>query len=146
MLSTLLRPRVGRLTVLYDEDCGFCLWTVRQLRTLDRERRLEMVPLGHATRHPRRPDIAEVAAGHDLRRSIHVLRDDGEVRRGGRAMLEILDALPGGWLLRPWAVLPGVAPAVDVAYRQIAARRAILSRVVGRASAAACDRPHGRGE
>jgi predicted DCC family thiol-disulfide oxidoreductase YuxK len=145
MLVTLLRPRVERLTVLYDEDCGFCLWTVRQLRTLDRERRLEMMPLGHATHHPRRPDVALVAAGHDLRRSIHVLRDDGEVRQGGRAMLEILDVLPGGWLLRPWTLLPGVAPAVDAAYRLIAARRALLSRVVARASAAPCDLPHERG-
>jgi predicted DCC family thiol-disulfide oxidoreductase YuxK len=140
MSATLFRPRARRLTVLYDDECGLCTWTARQLRSLDRRRRLEFVPLQHAAQHPERPDVAAVAEAHDLRRSIHVLRGDGAVRAGGRAMLEIIDALPGGWLLRPWAALPGVEQAVDGAYRQIARHRAPIGRLLIRGGTApTCD-------
>ena len=45
-------------------------------------------------------------------------------------MLEILDVLPGGWLLRPWRSLPGVRPIVHAAYRLVANRRALASRLL----------------
>lgn len=140
MAASLFRPQVERLTVLYDADCAFCTWTVGQLRSLDRAGRLEMLPLQHVADHPDRPEIADAAARRDLRRSIHVVRDDGGVREGGGAMLEILDALPGGWLLRPWAALPGVERVVDTAYRALARRRSSLGRLLARRTGApACD-------
>ncbi|CAN5577558.1 hypothetical protein BH23CHL6_BH23CHL6_11380 [soil metagenome] len=131
--SLFARP-ARQLTVLYDGDCGFCTWTVHQLTSLDRHRRLEFVPLQHAADHPDRPEIAELARRRDLARSLHVVRADGLVDDGGGAMLEILDVLPGGWLLRPWRVLPGVRPTVDAAYRLVADRRALASRLLRRAT------------
>jgi len=116
--------------VLYDEDCGFCRWSAAQLRALDRRRRLELVPLQHAAAHPARPELAALAGARDLRAQIHVLRHDGSVRAGGGAMLEILDALPGGWLLRPWQLLPGVEAIVDAGYRWVAARRDTFGRLL----------------
>lgn len=145
MAASLFRPQVERLTVLYDADCAFCTWTVGQLRSLDRDGRLEMVPLQHVADHVERPDITHVAANRDLKRSIHVVRDDGRVRQGGGAMLEILDALPGGWLLRPWAQLPGVEHVVDAGYRALARRRSTLGRLLaGRAGTPVCDVVPGR--
>jgi predicted DCC family thiol-disulfide oxidoreductase YuxK len=138
---TLLEPPVERLTVLYDDDCGFCRWSAGQLRALDRHRRLELVPLQHATDHPDRPDLARLARSHDLAGAIHVLRPDGETRAGGGAMLEIIDALPGGWLLRPWALLPGIEAVVDFGYRLVADRRSHVSAWLGRTGTEvlACD-------
>ena len=118
--------------MLYDADCGFCRWSVEQLRGLDRARRLEPVPLQHAAAHPERPDLARVAAAYDLREQIHVVRPDGAVRAGGGAMLEILDALPGGRLLRPWTRLPGVEAIVDVGYRAVARRRQLFGELLAR--------------
>jgi predicted DCC family thiol-disulfide oxidoreductase YuxK len=141
MAGSLSAPQQARLTVLYDEDCGLCRWTVDQLRGIDRRRRLEFVPLQHAAEHPERPDLARLAANSPLEESLHVLRTDGRVRRGGGAMLEILDALPGGWLLRPWAVLPGVEPVVDALYGHVARNRGTIGRLLARTrrGAAACD-------
>lgn len=134
--SSLTRPVVERLTVLYDADCGFCCWSVAQLAALDRRRRLEYVPLQHAADHPERPALVELASAHDLREVIHVVRPDGAVRAGGGAMLEILDALPAGWLLRPWARLPGIEAIVDRAYRWVARRRSLFSRLLSRSGTA----------
>jgi predicted DCC family thiol-disulfide oxidoreductase YuxK len=127
--------------VLYDADCGFCTWSAAQLRRMDRARRLELVPLQHAAAHPERPELAALAARSDLREVIHVVRPDGRVRAGGGAMLELLDALPGGWLLRPWALLPGVERLVDMAYRFVARRRGLFSELLARSGRAlpACD-------
>lgn len=141
MAHTLSAARARRLTVLYDDDCGLCRWTVVQLRSLDRHGRLEFVPLQHAAAHPERPDLVRLAQTHALAQSIHVARPDGRVRRGGGAMLELLDALPGGWLLRPWAMLPGVERVVDLSYRLLARNTAGIGRLMARTgrAAAACD-------
>lgn len=129
-----------RITVLYDRDCASCAWTMRQLRSLDRRRHLEWVPLQLASTRPDRPDLAAVAQGHSLERAIHVVLPDGGVRAGGRAMLEILAVMPGGWLLRPWMRLPGVASLSEVVYRRIAAHRDAWGRLVQRdRGVSACD-------
>lgn len=135
-------PRSGNtadLTVLFDRDCGFCNWTVRQLRALDRDGRLSYVSLQAAASTPDRPDLAAVAASYPLSESIHVVRRDGTVEARGRAMLAILDALPGAWLLRPWMRLPGLSRLADALYDPMAANRLALGRLVARDDPAACD-------
>lgn len=127
------------LTVLFDRDCGFCNWTVRQLRGLDRHRRLSYVPLQSAHSLPARPDLAAVAATYPLAQAIHVVRRDGTVHSRGRAMLAILDALPGARLVRPWTRLPGVARLADALYDPLAAHRGALGRLVAGRDLAACD-------
>lgn len=127
------------LVVLFDRDCGFCNWTVRQLRGLDRERRLRYVSLQSAASVPDRPDLAQVAATYPLADSIHVVRPDGTVESRGRAMLAILDALPGAWLLRPWTRFPGVSRLADALYDPLAANRQILGRLVAGDDPAVCE-------
>jgi predicted DCC family thiol-disulfide oxidoreductase YuxK len=102
--------RMNRLTVLYDDDCGVCRETIRQLRRWDREDRFEFLPLAQAASSGR-PLLERLAAEGHLPDAIHVVDEStGSVVSGGHAALAILDALPGGWLLRPWAVLPPHGP------------------------------------
>lgn len=119
------------LTVLYDRDCAFCAWTVRQLRGMDRHRRLRFVPLQEAGSVPGRPDLARVATERRLLEEIHVVAADGSVQTGGRAMAAVLLALPGGWLLRPWLALPGAGALLDGVYRIVADNRHRLAPLVG---------------
>lgn len=119
-----------RTTVLYDGDCGFCIWVMRELRRLDRRRLLTWVPLQMASMRADRPDLAAVAKARPLEREIHVVLPDGSVRTGGRAMLEILQLMPGGWLLRTWTRLPGAVSLTELAYRHVAAHRHALGRLV----------------
>ncbi len=133
------RPGPAELTVLFDRDCGFCTWTVRQLRDLDRNGRLSYVALQAATTLPDRPDLAAVAATYPLAEAIHVVRRDGTVAARGRAMLAILDVLPGAWLVRPWTRLPGVARLADALYDPLAAHRQVLGRLVAKGDPALCD-------
>lgn len=128
----LLEPRTSRLTVLYDGDCGFCKLTVDVLARLDLERRLELVPLQHAEHHPQRPELARLSRELPLSRTIHVRRADGRIDAGGGAVLEILDALPLGWLFRPWRLVPGLPWLLDQGYQLVADNRGAISKLVNR--------------
>ncbi|MGA3030597.1 MAG: DUF393 domain-containing protein [Candidatus Limnocylindrales bacterium] len=124
-------PGPGSLTVLYDGDCGVCCETVRQLRRWDRVGRFEFMPL-QAAAGSGRPLLTELAAQGHLGDAVHVVDEStGHVVSGGHAALAILDALPGGWLLRPWASLPPTAAAADVVYRVAARHRDRLAWVMG---------------
>lgn len=125
------------LIVLYDRDCASCAWTVRQLRSMDRHGQLEFVPLQEAGSMPDRPELARIAAEHRLLEEIHVVAADGSVRAGGRAMAAVVQALPGGWLLRPWLALPGAGALLDLVYRVVADNRHRLARLVGAGGASA---------
>lgn len=129
---SLLEQRPRHLTVLYDGDCSFCSLTVDVLRELDLEGRLEFVPLQHAQRHPDRPDLAEVSRRYPLAQSIHVLDEEGGVSAGGEAVLEILEALPVGWLFRPWWFVPGLPAVLEAGYEAVAGRRGTLGRWIAR--------------
>lgn len=122
-----LRPR---LTVLFDGECPFCRWTVRQVRLLDRGRRLEFVALQVAGLRSDRPELATVAASRALEAALHVVLPDGRVESGGSAILEILFVLPGGFLFRPWPFIPGVPSALERGYRWVADRRSLLAKAL----------------
>lgn len=120
----------SRLVVLYDSDCPFCRWTVRQLRLLDLGRRLEFVPLHTDNTDPDRPGLAALLADRPLEQALHVVLPSGRIEAGGRALLEILFVLPGGVLFRPWPLIPGLPEALDAGYRWVAAHRSLLARLL----------------
>ena len=139
----------GPLTVVYDDDCGVCRDTIKQLSRWDREDRFEFMPLQQAASSGR-PLLERLAAEGHLPDAIHVVDEtSGRVVSGGHAALAILDALPGGWLLRPWAALPPTAQAVDVVYRVAARHRDRLAWLMGMRDDVSCQvRPaahHGHG-
>ncbi len=137
----------GPLTVLFDDDCGVCRETVRHLRRWDHEGRFEFMPLQEAA-HSGRPFLEQLAAQGHLGDAVHVVDEAAErVVSGGHAALAILDALPGGWLLRPWAILPPTAAAADVVYRVAVRHRDRLSWLVGMRDDVPCPvRPAPRAE
>jgi predicted DCC family thiol-disulfide oxidoreductase YuxK len=131
-------PGNGLLTVIYDDDCGVCRETVHRLRRWDHESRLEFMPL-HSAASSGRPLLAKLAAAGHLGDAIHVVDEaTGRVVSGGHAALAILDALPGGWLLRPWAVLPPTAAAADVVYRVAVRHRDRLAWLMGMRDEVSC--------
>jgi predicted DCC family thiol-disulfide oxidoreductase YuxK len=128
----------GPLTVLYDSDCGLCRNTVRQLRRWDHEDRLVFIPLQSAATCGR-PRIEALASQGHLGDAVHVIDEStGRVVSGGHAALAILDALPGGWLLRPWASLPPTAAAADVVYRVAARHRDAVAWLTGMRNEVSC--------
>lgn len=139
MIQRAATPPDEVISVLFDRDCGFCQWTVRQLRGMDRHDRMRFIALQNASSGAAGADLADVARAYPLDRAIHVVSADGTVHAGGRAMLRILDALPGGRLLRPWVTLPGAADLVDLVYMVVARNRNGLGRLVaGSDEAPAC--------
>jgi len=125
-------PRPDRhLVVLYDGDCAFCTASVRSLRRWDRDRRIDLVALQAAAASPD-PIVRAAAETYPLRTALHVIdRRTGDVSAGGRAILAIVDVLPGGPLLLPWATLPPTAAVADLVYGVVSDRRQDLGWAVG---------------
>lgn len=126
--------RVGRdgsrLTILYDRDCGICGSTARTLRRWDRRGRFRLLALQDVPVSGD-PRLTAVAERYALRDELHAVDDAGSVAAGGDAALAIIDALPGGWLLRPWAALPPVRSFVRAAYDAVARDRRRIGEWLG---------------
>lgn len=111
------------MIVLYDEDCGFCRWTVAWALRRDRDHVLEIAPIQSPTGDTL---LGGVDPGERLR-AAHVVHDDGRRESGGAAVREVLDALPSAHPLARLASIP-------IVYRLAARHRRRLSRLVpGRA-------------
>jgi predicted DCC family thiol-disulfide oxidoreductase YuxK len=116
----------GRLTVLFDADCGFCSRTAEVLRRLDRHRGLELIAVQRA--HLVRPDAPPEAR---LLETIHVRDAGGTWATGGAAWVRIAAAVP--WL-RPLSLVarvPLLDRLVEPVYRLVARNRHLLSRAFG---------------
>lgn len=120
----------SRLTILYDRDCGICGLTARTLRRWDRDSRFETMPLQVAAASGD-PRLVDVAATHALADELHVVDAAGRVATGGDAALAIVDALPGGWVLRPWSALAPFRSLVRAGYAAIARNRRAIGRWLG---------------
>lgn len=125
------RPRL-----YYDEDCGFCRWTLAWVLRWDRRRRLRPVPIESPEGDRELGDLGEARL-----ESWHLVRD-GERWSGGRAFAPLLDELPGGRVLAPvarrleWLLMPG--------YRWVANHRDRLSNLVPAGSKRRADARLGR--
>ena len=117
-------PDGHRATVLYDEDCGFCRWTLAKVLAWDRPRRLRPEPI-------QSPEGERLLAGmpeEERLASWHLVGSDGVVRSGGAALAPLLAMLPRGQRL---AGLAERAPRlVDRAYDWVATHRSLLGKPV----------------
>ena len=92
---------------------------------------MEFVPLSAAAGSGR-PILERLATEGHLGDSLHVIDEtDGQVLTGGQAALALLDALPGGWLLRPWTSLPPTGQVADTVYRVASRHRDRLAWLMG---------------
>jgi predicted DCC family thiol-disulfide oxidoreductase YuxK len=117
------------LLVLYDSECGFCVWALGLLLRWDRAQALRPVPI-------QSEEGARVLAGMPAEsrlESWHLADHDGRLLcSAGAALAPALEVLPGG---RPAAALVRAAPLLsERAYRWIADHRAPLASLLsGRA-------------
>lgn len=111
--------------ILYDDDCGFCKWTLDKILAWDRHRRLRPVAIQSdegATL------LASVAEERRLD-SWHLILPSGEVRSAGAAAAPLVELLPAG---RPLAAIFRAFPrSTERAYRAVANNRGRLARIVG---------------
>ena len=116
---------IERVTVLYDEACGFCRWSAAKLRTWDRRGLLGFEPLGSDAAGAILDDLdRETRLG-----SWHLATSDGRVYSRGAAVPELLRRLPGGRVPAAAArLMPGTT---DRTYRILAANRGRLGQLIG---------------
>jgi predicted DCC family thiol-disulfide oxidoreductase YuxK len=137
-LDLVLRA-MGKNVVLYDEDCGFCRWSVTKIMAQDSRDRLRAVPL-------QGPDADELLGGMDQRRKMsswHLVTEDGAIYSGGAAAVPLFDLLPHTRFLSIFAAaFPGFTQLV---YEAIARNREILARLVGEEACAVDPRSVARG-
>jgi predicted DCC family thiol-disulfide oxidoreductase YuxK len=111
--------------VLYDDDCGFCKWSLDKILAWDRRRRLRPVAIqsdeGQAL-------LAEIPEAERLD-SWHLVLPSGEVRSAGEAAEPLARLLPAA---RPLAGLFRAFPGItNRAYRFVADHRDRFARLVG---------------
>lgn len=123
-----------RITVFYDQDCGFCRWSLGLLLAWDRKHRLRPATIQGSE--------GEAALSHlgpeERLASAHVLLPDGRVFSGGAAFEHVAPVLPAG---APFAALarrlPGVARR---SYAAVAGRRNAIGPRLPRRWIAASER------
>lgn len=112
--------RRAPVTVLYDEDCGFCKVCVGALLRWDRRGRVRPAsiqgPEGDAL-------LASLAPSERLR-SAHLVTADGTLLSGGAAAPELFRQLPAG---RPLARLAAtLMPLTKAVYRLLTRLRSVI--------------------
>jgi len=111
-------------TVLYDQDCGFCKWSLDKILAWDRSRKLR--PVSIQSEEGQRL-LASVPEERRLD-SWHLVEPSRAVRSAGDAAAPLLDLMPGG---RPFAGIARTLPGpTDRAYRAVAGNRERLARLL----------------
>jgi predicted DCC family thiol-disulfide oxidoreductase YuxK len=114
-----------RRTVIFDVDCGICLWTARLLKRLDPYRRLTFVGNDAVGEFPQGV-TAELA-----QRSVVVVDSKGRVHVEERAVFEVGKALPFGVVPLFWLAVPGLSLLGRALYRAVAENRIAISGFFG---------------
>lgn len=115
------RPQAS---ILYDRDCGFCIWSLDKILAWDRRRRLRPV----AIQSEEGQDLLASVPAAERLDSWHLVLASGALRSGGAAAPGLAELLPGG---RPLAgVLRAFPGATERAYRIVADHRAGFARLL----------------
>ncbi len=113
-------------TVVFDGGCGICFQTVRMLARLDGGRHLTFIASDDRRRLP--ADLPDELLAWTI-----VVIDPETGRRFTRAsaFAQILDSLPGGFLLALAMRLPGIKQAAGWIYDLVARNRTAISAALG---------------
>lgn len=119
------RRESRRKTVIYDADCGICLWLSRLAKRLDPFERLTFLANDEVERFPSgaSPELVE--------RTLVVVDAKGRVYTQEQAVRAALFALPFGFLLGVWLLVPGIKQLARFAYDKVAENRTRLSVACG---------------
>jgi predicted DCC family thiol-disulfide oxidoreductase YuxK len=127
--------------LLYDSDCGICLALAGFLARRVVPSRLGLVPLTEAATVPR---VGRLVEGRPLATTIHFVRGDDTILTGARAVLAAVRLVPR-WRYLAIALDNRAGHAVlEPLYRQIAAHRRRIGRLLG--LPVACPLPPRKGE
>ena len=111
--------------ILYDEDCGFCRWSLSKILDWDRGKRLRPVALQSEEADEYLGDMHQ---GRKMA-SWHLVDPEGTVWSAGAAAAPLFRLLPGGGLL---ALIAAAVPGfTEWLYRLIAGNRELLARFIG---------------
>ena len=114
-----------QLPILYDDDCGFCKWSLNKILAWDRRGRLRPVAIQSDEGQVL---LADVPANRRLD-SWHLVLPSGEVRSAGAAAAPLARLLPfGGPLAFMFERFPRIT---DSAYRSVAGNRDRFARALG---------------
>jgi predicted DCC family thiol-disulfide oxidoreductase YuxK len=117
--------RIERAVILFDDDCGFCRWSLFKILAWDRYSRL--VPV--ALQSPEADDLLKAMDPDQKMASWHLIARDGRTYSGGEAVSHLARLLPVG---APIASLAGAFPrTTDRVYRWMSRHRDLLGRTVG---------------
>ena len=118
-----MRP-AGQNVLLYDEDCGFCRWSLDKILAWDHARRLRAVPI----QSEEGARLLAPISPHARLDSWHLLRADGKLFSAGAAAEHLARLLPGG---RPLATVFAAFPgATERAYAFTARHRDQLAQLL----------------
>jgi predicted DCC family thiol-disulfide oxidoreductase YuxK len=115
-----VRPKA---IVIYDDDCGFCRWSLALLLTWDRRGNLQPLALGTAEADRLLADL-----GPEERQASWHLILDGRRHSAGAALAPALRLRPAGRF--PAAAFDRFPAATERAYRWVADHRRALGRFV----------------
>lgn len=114
-----------KIKVIFDADCGICLFTCRLLKRLDPWQVITFVGNDELEKLPPGLDPKQYET------SAVVVDSAGRIFIEERAVRRALLALPGGILLAAWLYLPGVSQLTRLAYRPFARNRHHVSAFFG---------------
>ncbi|MDI1477100.1 DCC1-like thiol-disulfide oxidoreductase family protein [Polyangium sp. y55x31] len=126
-------------SVVYDEDCGVCLWLARLAKRLDAHHHLtfqgngDLAALlrGKADGTIEKVDLPEGITEELVQNTIVVVDAKGTVFTRSHGIAEIVRALPLGRPLAFVMRLPGISNLLDLFYDAFAKRRADISVLLG---------------
>jgi predicted DCC family thiol-disulfide oxidoreductase YuxK len=118
------RSVAERALVLYDADCGVCVWLLSIVLRCDRAERLRSLAL----QRPQADDLLVDLTPAERIASWHLISPTGARHSGGAALAPLLALLPHG--RAPAAALAHVPGVTDRGYRWIAEHRAQLAKLV----------------
>jgi acetyl esterase len=128
-------------TLIYDGDCGICVATATWLGRRVPPRRLALLAIAETSQDPR---IARIVDGRPLTTTIHFVRPDETVLTGARAVLAAGRQVPH-WRFVAGLVDNRVGHALlEPLYRQIAAHRRRIGRMLGLPQVCPLPRPEDR--
>jgi predicted DCC family thiol-disulfide oxidoreductase YuxK len=119
--------------VLYDDDCGFCRWSMAWALRHDAGKRLIAVPI----QSPLGAELLAELDEHERLRSAHVIDEHGARRSGGAAAADVLSALAA---TRALGRIAKRAPApMSLLYGFVASHRHGFGRFVGESARRSAD-------
>ena len=110
--------------LIYDGNCGFCIYWVDIWKNKTKDR-VEYAP--YQSVGNQFPQISL----DQFKRSVQLVKPDGEITEGAKAVLETLAYDPSSiWLLRAYQNFPFFAKAAEAIYYFVAKYRSALSLVL----------------